>query len=70
MGPQNDRWLRRLAAEADLIVAAWGAAGTWMGRDREVRNMFGPMMCLGSTQSRQPRHPLYVPRDARLRQLR
>ena len=70
IGPQNDLWLRRLAAEADLIVAAWGAAGAWMDRDREVRNMFGPMMCLGSTVGGQPRHPLYVPRDARLRQLR
>ena len=70
IGPLNDRWLRQLAAGADLIVGAWGAAGTWMDRDRQVRNMIGPMMCLGSTRSGQPRHPLYVPRDARLRQLR
>jgi hypothetical protein len=70
IGPQNDRWLRRLTAEADLTVAAWGAAGTWLDRDHEVRSMFRSLMCLGTTQGGQPRHPLYAPRDARLRQLR
>jgi hypothetical protein len=69
IGPRNDWWLRQLADDGDLIVAAWGGAGTWMARDREVRDMLGAMVCLGHTRSGQPRHPLYVRRATRLRDL-
>ena len=39
IGRANDRWLVRLAAEAEVVVAAWGihgSYGSFAGRDRAV----------------------------------
>lgn len=67
IGPENDRHIAAAAARADLVVCAWGAAGALEGRDRAVRRLLRgvPTMCLGRTREGFPRHPLYVPRDAR-----
>lgn len=63
VGPDNDEHLCREALAADLILAAWGAGGSYMYRDSKVRLMLGarPMSALGFTKSGAPRHPLYVP---------
>ena len=65
-GRRGDREVAA-AADADLVVAAWGA---WVpfARDREARDLLGgrPLMCLGRTRNGGPRHPLYVRGDARL----
>lgn len=66
IGRENDRWLRRLACEADLVIAAWGGAGSYRARDRQVHGLLGPMKCLGLTRTGQPRHPLYVRGDVEL----
>jgi hypothetical protein len=59
-GERGDQELRR-AAEADLVVAAWGA---WVPfeRDREALAMLSGrrLVCLGRTKNGGPRHPLYV----------
>jgi hypothetical protein len=39
VGPENDAHLRRLAAEAGVVVAAWGTHGTHGGRHSAVRAM-------------------------------
>lgn len=65
-GELGDRWLMR-SSGADLIVAAWGA---WVpfGRDawaiREL-SQYRRLHCLGLTKSGAPRHPLYMPADAK-----
>ena len=62
--PQNDDMLLRMAAEADLIVAAWGNHGFYRGRDLQVRQLLRDFDIyeLGeATRLGQPRHPLYVP---------
>ena len=41
VGPDNDEYLRALAADAGVVVAAWGANGTHKGRDAEVRELRG-----------------------------
>lgn len=47
------------------IIAAWGAHGVYLDRDREVTALIQdsnrPLLCLGETKAGQPRHPLYVP---------
>lgn len=70
VGPDTDAWLARCAAQAGTVIAGWGAAGTLHpGRVAEVRAALaghGPLRCLGVTRDGQPRHPLYLPRAARL----
>lgn len=67
VGPRNDRWLERLAGEAALVVAAWGAHGGMGDRAARVAPRLGPCHCLGLTAGGAPRHPLYVRKDAPLR---
>jgi len=64
VGPANDRWLRRLQADAALTVAAWGVHGRWQGRDRALLRRLGDLQVLGLTREGLPRHPLYVRNDA------
>ena len=62
MGPENDEWIRRVAAEADIVVAAWGTHGTPQ-RITAVKGLLRhrTLWCLGTTKDGQPRHPLYIP---------
>jgi len=64
VGRANDRWLRSLAAQSARVVAAWGNEGALLRRDAQMRLLLGPMYVLSLTQRGQPRHPLYVARDA------
>lgn len=70
VGPGNDRWLRRMARQADRIVVAWGAHGLPERVQRVGRLLAGvrcePLLALGLTASGQPRHPLYLPGNAPL----
>jgi hypothetical protein len=65
VGPDNDHWLIKLAKKAEIIVAAWGAYGGFMGRDSVVLDLLGEVYCLGLTKERRPRHPLYLRSDCR-----
>ncbi len=53
------------AMTADLVVAAWGANVPY-SRDVEAIHLFKgsfptkPIVCLGLTKNRSPKHPLYV----------
>lgn len=60
VGRANDRWLLRLAAESNCVIAAWGNEGVLLARDSRVRELLAPLNALGLTQQGQPRHPLYV----------
>ncbi|NLS27969.1 hypothetical protein S2M10_29710 [Sphingomonas sp. S2M10] len=46
------------------VLAAWGAHGSHLGRDRAVmssaRGIGARLVCLGMTKLGHPRHPLYV----------
>jgi hypothetical protein len=60
VGPENGRHIRRAVARADLVVLAWGAHA------RASRLLSLPRArCLGLTRAGQPRHPLYLRREAR-----
>lgn len=64
IGPGNDAAIRDAAAEADRIIAAWGAHGAHLGRGAEVQALLArtgrPLAHLGLTKDGHPRHPLYI----------
>lgn len=64
-GPGNDETVFAQASQANIVVAAWGAAGSWprlASRRSAVLEMLSgiPLWCLGVTQGGEPRHPLMV----------
>lgn len=66
IGPRNDEWISMLADRhaGHLTVACWGAAPFSDRADHVLRMLTAPC-CLGLTQDRRPRHPLYVRADTR-----
>ena len=66
VGPENDRHLRAMLAEADLVVCAWGTDGSYGGRDTEVMEMLnGRGHALAVRKGGQPGHPLYISSTAK-----
>jgi hypothetical protein len=66
VGRDNDYWLLTLRQQSAICVAAWGARGGFLNRDRAVSTLLGDMMCLGLTKAGLPRHPLYLSRRTEL----
>lgn len=66
VGRDNDATLKRLANDAGLIVAAWGAHGSHLGRDKAVLKMLPTIKALHVTKDGSPGHPLYLRGDAAL----
>lgn len=63
VGPDNDDAIVEAAARSDVIVAAWGAHGTYRGRDAHVLALLedANLVRLGDpTKDGHPRHPLYL----------
>ena len=63
VGPHNDRYILAAAGAADMVVAAWGAHGAYLGRAGRVAERLARTQLLwhlGLTRSGQPRHPLYM----------
>lgn len=68
VGPANDRFIYDVVQQTDMLVLAWGNHGAICDRDAEVITMLPEwvtLYCLGMTKQGQPRHPLYVPGDAK-----
>ena len=63
VGRENNRWLKKLSAEASLVVAAWGNNGTYRDRSSGVRILVGNLYCLKLNRSGEPAHPLYLRHD-------
>jgi hypothetical protein len=61
VGPQGDANIMA-ALTADLVVAAWGAGGGLLGRDRKVMALLAAkdLYCLKKTKGGHPQHPLYI----------
>ena len=70
VGRGNDAALRRAFRRADRVVAAWGNHAGLGGRSARVRGILHSCgveaLCFGETGAGEPRHPLYVARDAAL----
>jgi hypothetical protein len=69
-GPENDRAVAEAADWADTVLCAWGVHGALRSRDAEVVAMLRrgghALWHLGLTKGGQPRHPLYLPKEAPL----
>lgn len=70
VGPDNDRHIAEAAADADLVVLAYGSLkyDSWLARADDVLGVLsdrhgGILWTLGSTANGCPRHPLYVAAD-------
>lgn len=65
VGKDNDLTILNLAKEAGMIIAGWGNHGTHQKRSAYVSQFLVPqqMKCLGTTDTNQPFHPLYIPAD-------
>ena len=70
IGPENDRRLIQLSRRAGIVIACWGTKGTFQDRSQIVCAMLKDLKCLGTTKTGQPRHPLYLARNIKLRQYR
>jgi hypothetical protein len=70
IGPRNDEMLVLSAKNSDLVLAAWGNHGMFLGRDQQVRKLLidVPLFCLGTTKIGQPLHPLYLRKTAVVRE--
>ena len=65
VGPRNNYWLRRLAANAEVVVAGWGNHGLHLDRAARVRGMLPDCHILRLNTSGEPAHPLYLPKTLR-----
>jgi len=60
IGPDNDEWLVRLAKASDIVIAAWGNDGSYLGRSIEVKKLKLNFHYLKMNISGEPAHPLYL----------
>ena len=59
VGPDNDRHLATLVAQADKVICAWGTDGYLLERDRAVQQLIGSKAyCLTVTKDGYPHHPV------------
>jgi len=65
IGEHNDRFLVEVAADSDLVIAAWGVHGALVGRGEHVVELMEqrgiPLSLLRRTRDGHPCHPLYLP---------
>jgi hypothetical protein len=70
--PENDDWIRWVAAKARFVVVSWGNAGHESGRGAVVERILlevcdaSKVFCFGKNKNGAPVHPLYQRRDAKL----
>jgi len=67
VGCYNDGVVLKLAKKAGVVVVAWGADGTYLGRAGYIRALLQrhdiPLYCLALTKHGEPRHPLYLKKE-------
>lgn len=60
IGPDNDMFICCQAAQAGVVVAAWGNDGAHRGRSGVVRAMLPNLHYLKLNDTGEPQHPLYL----------
>ena len=72
VGPGNDAAILAQARRCPLVVLAWGNHGRLDDRDQVLRRKLARVSglrprCLGLNANGTPKHPLYLPANARRR---
>jgi hypothetical protein len=66
----NDGYMTLIPGICQMTVVGWGVGGEFKGRYRAIASLAKArnlqLKCLGRTKSGHPRHPLYLPRNAKL----
>ncbi|HIF17629.1 MAG TPA: DUF1643 domain-containing protein [Cycloclasticus sp.] len=60
IGKDNNKWLKKLANDAAIVVAAWGNDGAFLGRSTDAKKLLSNLHYLKINQSGEPAHPLYL----------
>ena len=63
IGKDNDYYLLECVKQSDLIVACWGNNGTYMDREKIIKELVPNLYCLQKNKNGTPHHPLRLPRD-------
>lgn len=71
--PENDDWIRKIAAKARFVVVFWGNRGHDSGRGPAVEQILlevcdpAKVFCFGKNKNGSPIHSLYLPWNAPLK---
>lgn len=65
IGNENDLYILDYLKRFETIILAWGNNGNYLNRDKEVLKLISQhknkrIVCLGTTKSNQPKHPLML----------
>lgn len=63
IGKDNDYYLLECVKQSDLIIACWGNNGTYMDREKIIKELVPNLYCLQKNKNGTPHHPLRLPRD-------
>lgn len=66
VGLENDFYLMKEISDADKVIACWGNHGKFLSRGKEISKTLGNFEHFGFTKQGEPRHVLYLKRDAPL----
>lgn len=60
IGPENDKWLRKLSNASKITIGAWGNDGSFLNRSGDIFSILPKIYCLKVNSSGEPSHPLYL----------
>ena len=63
IGKDNDHYILECVKQSDLIIACWGNNGTYMGREKIIKELVPNLYCLQKNKNGTPHHPLRLPRN-------
>jgi len=59
----NDKYLKKMRKNCEMVVFMWGNKGALYGRDKEVMKKFPNAYCLGVTTNLNPKHTRGISKD-------
>ena len=66
VGPENDHWICGAVERADMVILAWGAGGSYLGRSAKILTKVLAIQTpyhMGKEKSGDPKHPLRWRKD-------
>ena len=63
IGKDNDHYILECVKQSDLIIACWGNNGTYMDREKIIKELVPNLYCLQKNKNGTPHHPLRLSRD-------